>query len=253
MAISAPSRNPTYLILAGIVVSVLGALLVVVLLSRPGQIAVLPQQTSSILVAARDIPARAQLADADFTVASYPAAQVPARALTSASQARGLYAAIAISRNTPLTVGMLVSAASAAQPSSQAAPLDIPPGEVALAIPSGDALSNVAGYIQSGDKVDVLVRGLPGQPAGQVAMTFRDLTIELAGSTPAAAGAGTSAQAPAGGTWVVFVPLDQAEQLVYLFNHAAYTFVLKSRHDTGATGAVAPVDQAAFNGAFNIR
>ncbi|MDP9326044.1 MAG: hypothetical protein M3O87_05855, partial [Candidatus Dormibacteraeota bacterium] len=95
---------------------------------------------------------------------------------------------------------------------------------------------------------------LPGQPAGQVAATFRDLTIQLVNS-PGSAAANANGQATArGNTWVVFVPVDQAMQLVYLFSNGQYTFVLRSRNDVGAPAPKAgPVGPSDFNGTYGIR
>jgi Flp pilus assembly protein CpaB len=236
------NRNPTYLILAGVVVSVLGALLVIVLLSRP--VAVLPQQQTDVIVANHDIAVRAKISDSDVSIAHYPTGQIPAHAFTSVDQVRDKFAAVTISNNSPITDSMLATSASAAAPSSL---LDIPAGQVAIAIPSGDTLANVSGYIQSGDKIDILARGLPGETSGAVEATFTDLTIVLAGGPSGARG-----HQPAAGTWVVFVPIVQAEQLVYLFSNGQYTFVLKSTKDSNPTGTVAPVDKAQFNSAFGV-
>jgi Flp pilus assembly protein CpaB len=239
------NRRPTYILIAGVVVALLGAVLVVALVSgsSSGGIA---GQTVSVVVAGRDIPARAQVASADLAVVKYPSSSVPGHAFNDMGQVKG-YAAVALPKNTPLTSDMLVSAPAAA-PASEQGILDVPTGKVAVAIPAGDPINNVAGFVQSGDHVDILVRGLPGQAANQVAATFTDLTIQLVATS---SGGG---KAPSGNTWVVFVPEDQAMQLVYLFNSGQYTFVLRSRADISKEAPKAgPVGPPEFNGAFGIR
>lgn len=239
------NRNPTYILIAGIVVAILGAVLVIALVSSVSPAAI-PGQTVSVVVAGRDIPARSQIASADLTVVKYPTASVPGHSFTEVGQVKG-YAAVAMPKNTPLTSDMLVSAPAAA-PASEQGILDVPTGKVAVAIPAGEPINNVAGFVQSGDHVDILVRGLPGQSTNQVATTFTDLTIQLV------AGSSAGGRSPSGNTWVVFVPEDQAMQLVYLFNSGQYTFVLRSRADISKeTPKAPPVGQQEFNGAFGIR
>jgi Flp pilus assembly protein CpaB len=250
VAVVSRNRNPTYILVAGIVVALLGGILVVVLVSQPGSISV-PGQSVSVVVASHDIAARASVGSGDLTVVKYQPDAVPSHSFTDVNQVKG-FAAVALARNTPLTSDVLVSAPAAA-PTTQQGVLDVPAGQVAVAIPSGDPINNVAGFVQSGDHVDILVRGLPGQPPGQVAATFRDLTVQLVNS-PASGGATSSGQAtPRGNTWVVFVPVDQAMQLVYLFSNGQYTFVLRSHKDVGApTIKAGPVGPSDFNGTYGI-
>jgi Flp pilus assembly protein CpaB len=255
MAIPVRNRNPTYLTVAGVVVAVLGALLVIVLLASPGRLGVtVPANQSNVVVASHDLAPRTAITAADLTVVQYPTEQLPANSFSAIEKVKGQFVAFAISKNTPITSSMIVSAVASVPTTGSQPVLDIPQGQVAVAIPSGDALANVAGYIHSGDHVDIMVRGLPGQKSGQVNATFTNLTIVLAAGPPAAAGVGTASVAPAGGTWVIFVPVVRAEEVIYLFNAGSYTFVLRSRADDSATeGPIPPVGRDEFNAAYNIR
>ena len=252
MSVGSRNRNPTYILVAGLVVALLGGILVVVLVSQPGSVSI-PGQTVSVVVASHDIAARAQVGSGDLTVVKYQPNSVPNHSFTDVNQVKG-FAAVALTKNTAVTSDLLVSTAAAAPTTSQGV-LDVPSGQVAVAIPAGDPINNVAGFVQSGDHVDVLVRGLPGQTAGQVATTFTDLTIQLVnGSSANAAAAGSNASTPRGNTWVVFAPVQQAMQLVYLFNNGQYTFVLRSRQDVSKPEtAPAPIGPSDFNGAYGIR
>jgi Flp pilus assembly protein CpaB len=255
MATTTRNRNPTYLTLAGVVVAVLGALLVFVLLSNPKGLGVnVPANQTAVVVAAHDLAPRAAIGAADLVVVQYQADLAPTHAFTTIDQVKGQFAAFAISKNTPITTSMVVTSAVSTPSNAPLAVLDIPTGTVAVAIPSGDALANVAGYIHSGDHVDILVRNMPGQKPGQVNATFTNLTIVLAAGPPSAAGVGTASQPPASGTWVVFAPVVQAEQLIYLFNSGQYTFALRSRlDDAKPDGDIQPVGRDEFNAAFKIQ
>jgi Flp pilus assembly protein CpaB len=239
----ARNRNPTYILIAGIVVALLGGILVVVLLSQQGSVNI-PGQTVSVVVAAHDISPRAQISGSDLTTVGYPANAVPSRSFSSTTSVKG-FAAVGIARNTPVTADLLVSAPAAAPSVSQGV-LNVPSGQVAVAIPAGDPINNVAGFVQSGDHVDILARNLPGQTPGQVAVTFSNLTIQLVNGSTA------GGRSPSGNTWVVFVPERQALQLVYLFNNAQYWFVLRSTSDSSGSGSPQSVGGADFNGAFGI-
>ena len=233
------SRNPTYLIVAGLVVALLGGVLVFVLVSSPGGKISVPGSGSPVLVAARDVVAHGQLAAEDLKVVQVPAALVPDHALTSIDQATGRFTIAPLTRNLPLTQELLAGTAQAAVSSG----LAVPAGEVAVVIPPSDARTAVNALVQSGDRVDILVHALPGQSNGQVATTFTDLTINVL------AGAGGL---PNQSSWVVYLPLQKAEELTYMLINGQYTFVVHPRKDTTATTAPPAVGRDEFNSAYQI-
>ena len=237
MSTAPRSRNPTYLILAGVVVSVLGALLVIVLVSSPGKISsAIPGATKGVLVAARDIGAHAQISGDDLKLVQYPTDLVPDRVLNSVDQATGRFTVTAVPRGQPITQDLVAGSAQAAV----SAALAVPSGEVAVVIPPSDARSQVAGLVQNGDHVDILVHNLPGQSQGQVATTFTDLPIQVLSGTT-----NTTEQ------WIVYLPLARAEQLTYLLLNSQYSFVLRARKDSPESPAPA-VGRNEFNGTFGI-
>ncbi|MEA2682173.1 MAG: hypothetical protein QOK05_501 [Chloroflexota bacterium] len=234
-----PNRNPTYLIIAGIVVSLLGAIIVIVLVSRPSNITV-PGTTRGVVVAARDIGAHTQIGSADLKVVQYPTDLVPDRTFTTTGQADGRFTVAPVSKGQPITADNVAGTPQAAT-NAGAGP---PTGLVAVVIPPSDARSLVAPLVQNGDHVDILARGLPGQGAGQVATTFTNLTVQVL----SAGGPGGSVS----GQWVVYLPLPQATQLVYLLNNSQYSFVVRSRADTAPDSSAPAVGRNEFNSAFNI-
>ncbi|HEV1998173.1 MAG TPA: SAF domain-containing protein [Candidatus Dormibacteraeota bacterium] len=239
MSASPPrSRNPTYLIIAGGIVSVLGALLVIVLVSSPGRISVVPGATRGVLVAAREVGAHAQIGADDLKLVQYPTDLVPDRVLNSVDQASGRFTVNAIPRGQPITQDLIAGTAQAAV----SAGIVVPPGEVGVVIPPSDARNQVAGIVQNGDHLDVLVHNLPGQSSGQVATTFTDLPVQVLSG---AGGAG------AGQQWIVYMPLARAEQLTYLLLNGQYSFVVRARKDAPES-PVAPVGRNEFNSTFGI-
>ena len=240
MSTAPRSRNPTYLIIAGGIVSLLGAILVIVLVSSPGKISVVPGATRGVLVATRDIGAQAQVTDDDLKLLQYPTDLVPDGALNSLDQASGRFSVATIARNQPITQDLIAGSAQAAISSAFA----VPAGEVAVVIPASDARNQVAGLVQNGDHIDVLAHGLPGQQAGQVAPTFLDLPISIL-SGANSPGAGAAEQ------WLVYLPLQRAEELIYLLNNGQYSFVVRARKDTPESPAPA-VGRNEFNSTFGI-
>lgn len=235
-----PNRNPTYLIIAGIVVSVLGAIIVLVLVSRPNNFTV-PGTTRAVVVAARDIGAHTQVAAADLKVVQYPTDLVPDRTFLTTDRASGRFTVAAVSKGQPITEDNVAGSAQAAT-NAGAGP---PTGEVAVVIPPSDARSLVAPLLQNGDRVDILAHGLPGQGGGQIATTFTNLSVQILSG----AGQGSTVS----GQWVVYLPLARATELLYLLNNSQYSFVVRSRQDTGPENSSPPVGRNEFNSAYNIR
>jgi Flp pilus assembly protein CpaB len=216
------------LLLVGLALALAGGGVTAYLNLHPGSPSA-PPRTIGVVVAAVDIPQSKQIQSSDVEVVNYAEDQVPKTALHATDHALGQYAAVAISQGTPLTTGQVVLTLAAAK--APAKPyLDIPTGEVAIAIPSGGDLQNVKNAIQSGDHIDVIGYALPGEKPGCVAITFSNLVISLADTTSQPAQAGQAAPAPASG-WVVFLPVKQALDLSYLFLNGQYKFALRSRHD----------------------
>ena len=235
MSVIPRSRNPTYLIVAGSIVAVLGFIIVFLLVSQPGNVT-LPG-TRSVLVSARAISAHAQLGSADLRVAQYPANLVPEGAFNAVNQATGKFTVAAIPAGEPITPDLLVATAQAAASSG----VDIPSGQVAVVLPPSDARTLVSGLVQNGDRVDILVNGLPGQSPGSVATTFTGLPIQV---VPGALGGPSQ--------WIVYLSLQQAEQLQYLLLNGQYHFVVRTRKDTNAEQPAPPVLRDDFNRAFGI-
>lgn len=234
----------------GIIVAVVAFVLVIILGGRGG--GGTADRNTDVVVAAVDIPAGTQITDQMLKIDKFVAEQVPAGAQNKIKDASGQYAAVTLSKSTVVTKDNLVSTQSKL-PAQKKPYLDIPTGQVAVSIPYGAELQAVSGYIQEGDKIDILFSPNPSDVQKVVwKVTFQNLKVAKIGVQTNSAGA-----QPAGGlsgSMVVFVPVDQSEELSYLFATGQYKLALKSQADIEKNDVVgtAGVTRDSFNAKFNI-
>jgi Flp pilus assembly protein CpaB len=236
----------------GIVVAVV-AFLVVFLVGNRGGGGDTTRDTN-VIVAAVDIPAGSQIVKTAVKTVKYAAADVPGNAIGKDDDASGQFAAIAISKGTVLTSDNLVPTQSKL-PAQRKPYLDIPSGFVAIAIPQGAELQNVAGYIQQEDKIDIIWNPplSEKQPDNVWKTTFQNMRVARAPQAPAA-GSGGSAAAPTSSSFVVFVPLDQAEDLSLIFSTGNFKLALKAQVDIGKdeVTSTAGSTQGSVQAKFNV-
>lgn len=111
-------------------------------------------RTRAVVVAARDVPAGAALADADLRVARVAVGLVPASATADVDAVRGRVLAVAVPRGLPVVAEQLTAGRFAVTP---------PPGSTVL------SLEVEPGVLAPGDHVDVVAVGCPaedGDPGG---------------------------------------------------------------------------------------
>jgi pilus assembly protein CpaB len=242
LAAEVKPRSNRLLMVMGIVVAVVAFLLVIFVGGNRSTNA--PSgKTQAVVVAAVDIPVGTQISDQVVKVVQYPVEQVPLGYHDTIRCPKtpppgcvdvvNEFAAVAISKNTPLTDNVLVVSLSKLPPVKKPY-LDIPSGQVALSIPAGGELVAVGGFIQPDDRVDVLASGLPDQKAGSWKAVIQNLRIVRTGgvTAPNTQGLATS--------YIVYVSLDDAENLSYLFTTGTYKFVLKSQLDSKPEDKMGP-------------
>jgi len=214
-------RSNRLLMVLGIVIAVVAFLLVLVFGPKGGGGG---GPTTNIEVAAVPIPPGTQLTTALLKSAPYSQSELPTGSEATAAALTGKFAAIAISSNTPITDSMVVATRSLVQPGKQPF-LAIPKDQVAISIPAGGELQTVGGFIQQDDRVDVLASGLPGEKPNTWKDVFDDVRIMHLGPNGAATTSGPTS------SYVLFVPLDVAEDVAYFFSApgVSYKFVLKSQ------------------------
>ncbi|MGC1185181.1 MAG: RcpC/CpaB family pilus assembly protein [Candidatus Dormiibacterota bacterium] len=134
------------------------------------------------------------------------------------------YAVVAITPNTVITQN-LVSVNKATQ-SPAFGNLNLPAGEVAVAIPITDQQS-VAGYLQVGDRIDII--GVDTN--GNTQFTFEDLPVISVGAPSSSGG---SASSSGGGLIVLELTRSQALGVTEMVHQGAiYTIALRSSADYG--------------------
>jgi pilus assembly protein CpaB len=219
----------------GIIVALVAFVLVVILGSR-GAGGPSGDRNTDVVVAAVDIPAGTQISDQLVKSVKFAADQVPAGAQSQIKDASGQYAAVGLPKGTVLSSANLVNSQSKL-PSQKKPYLDIPTGDVAISIPYGAELQAVGGFIQEGDKIDILYSPAPDDKGQKVVwkLTYQNLVVQKIGPSGAGASTSSSNQSTAAPTlaasWVVFVPADQAEDLAYIFASGNYKLALKSQAD----------------------
>jgi pilus assembly protein CpaB len=138
-----------------------------------------------IVIANRDIPARAKITPDMLTKTTRPASEVEPQALSDPKQAEGDIALITIPQGSTLTETKV------GQPAEVGLTVRLKPGMRAVSIPV-DRVKAVSGLIQPGDRVDVMaaVNKGPGVPPktftiirGALVLAINS-QLETAGATP---------------------------------------------------------------------
>jgi pilus assembly protein CpaB len=142
-------------------------------------------ELKSIVIASRDIPARAKITPDMLTRVQRPATQVEPGALDDPNKANGDIALISIPS------GSTITETRVGRPAEVGLTVRLKPGMRAISIPV-DRVKAVSGLLQPGDRVDVLAsvpRGQGSQPKavsiirGALVLAIND-SLETAGATP---------------------------------------------------------------------
>jgi pilus assembly protein CpaB len=131
---------------------------------------------TQVVVAARDLPVGAYLAEGDVRVVEWPADEVPAGYVTQPADAIGRGLITAVNTNEPLLDAKLAQRGSGA-----GLPIVIPEGMRAMSI-AVDQVVGVAGFVLPGTRVDVLLTiKPPGQTETVTQIILQNLTVLTAG------------------------------------------------------------------------
>lgn len=243
VAVQPASRRPNLpLLILGAALAVLGFVSTVLIggaLTHPG-----PASSASarVLVAARDLEARTTLTAEDLTTVGYSPADVPPGGLTKPAEAVGQVVQATIKKGQPVFAGQL-GRASDVPVGQQGGYLPLPAGFVALTLPTGEQ-QGVAGYIQSGDYMDIEAITTPRPGVGaNVRTVFANVHVIRVG--PAGDLGAVGGVAPKGGGGVsssltVEVTQCQAEFLNWFVTNATLKYTLLSFKDYQATSAPDP-------------
>jgi pilus assembly protein CpaB len=138
-----------------------------------------------VVVAAKEIPARAPITSAMLATVSRPASAVDPDAINDPKSIEGSLALITI------PVGATITSSKVGRPATEALPVRLQPGMRAVSIET-DKVKGVSGLLQAGDRVDVIAvpQKLNNQPppAATILRGVRVLaigdTLEYSSATP---------------------------------------------------------------------
>jgi pilus assembly protein CpaB len=222
--IARPRRGRLYI--------VVGAILAVLAFATAAGLASLslvqsPVGGKRVVVAKNDIGARTKIQASDLQLSVIT--PEPKQAFYDISAVVGKGARVDIPAGSPVTAN-LIAGASDLVSASEVAYLPIPPGYVAVTVPTGE-LVGVAGYPQVGDRITMLATvntttfGVtPGQQV--VRTVFRDLDIIRVGPVNA-----PSSTAQVASSLTLLLTACDAEYLFWLLNNATLKYTLESFKD----------------------
>lgn len=232
-AIARPkSRSIGPLTIAGALLAVIGfgAVLMLNATSHPAGPAAGP--TEDVVVAARNINARATIVPDDLVLKKISSESVLPGSFQRLDQVKGLVPQVAIAKGQPLTSNLVAKSADAI-PAGQTSFLPIPKGFVAMTIPTGEQ-QGVAGFIQAGDYIAIIAVG----SRGSARTVFSNVHVLRVGPAtpdvqPAPGGSTISAQKPAGVSTSLSVVLTQcqAEFMTWFVNNSTLKYTLESYQD----------------------
>ena len=235
------------LVAAGAVVviaSFVATLLIGQLASKPSAPAT-ATASQAVVVAARDVSPRTILAAGDLTLAHYTIADVPPSALAKTSEAIGLIAQTSLKKGQPVLANQVGKDAGSGV---TAAYLQLPPGIVALTVPSAE-LTGVAGYVQAGDYINIEAIAVPkGATTANVRTIYTNVRVIRVGPASVTSGGAAASSQQTGGvtsSLTLAVSQCQAEYLNWFVANAALKYTLLAYPDYQTT---TPVDAICAKG-----
>ncbi|HLQ62798.1 MAG TPA: RcpC/CpaB family pilus assembly protein [Candidatus Acidoferrales bacterium] len=201
---------------------------------------------ASVVVAARDISIRNQLGGDDVKIQKFAQADVPPGSFSSTTDItkQKLFAELNIAKDQPITANMLARSPDLIA-GSQPAYLPIPPGFVAITVPTSEQ-QGVAGNIHPGDYITIIASAqvtifLGSAQAGPPKATTKTVFVQVHVLT---VGAATNVVQPAGGSsapppastgnaasLTVVMSQCDAEFLNWFLINASLKYTLESFHD----------------------
>ncbi|HUK17530.1 MAG TPA: Flp pilus assembly protein CpaB [Bryobacteraceae bacterium] len=218
--------NRTRLMLIGVVALAMGGLVSFVVYhnleaktpadNRPGV---------NIVVAADDLQVGAKIEDRDVRVARFPEGELPQGVYHAPSQVVGRGVVLPISRGEFILPGKL-----AGENAGFGLPALIPPGMRAVSVRVNEVVS-VAGFVQPGTRVDVLVTGNPGagETSEQTTTVLENVAVIATGQRLEHNSGGDAQVAP---VITLLVSPDDAQKLTLASSQGRIQLALRNPLDT---------------------
>jgi Flp pilus assembly protein CpaB len=223
-----------------------GAVLIAQATARGGSVTNPTGGTTAVVVAAHDISGRSVLGKSDLTTTQM--STVPG-AFTKVDQAVGMEIQIGLKQGQPVLNTMLSKGSDLS--SSPTAYLPLPKGLVAYTLPTGEQ-QGVAGYIQSGDYIDIVAQ--VSRPTGGIGVRtiYSSVHVIRVGPAPAeqvnATGTTPLQRGGLSSSLTIAVSQCQAEYLNWFLANASLKYTLLSSQDyqpdTTAPDSTCPVSGA---------
>jgi Flp pilus assembly protein CpaB len=193
-----------------------------------------PLKTERVVVATADLAAGAQLSGSNIGLTEYPVTALPASpgsyyTDTSRLLSPPQFVSSSLPKGTLILSSLLVATASTG-PTVTQPPIDIKnPGDVAIAIPYGEA-TGAGGYVQAEDHIDILV----DDGSGNVHYAFQDVRVIKVGgrAEQGSNGSGTAS------LLLVELSREQAATLAYIEDHGFSIRYVIRPHDEFGAGAL---------------
>lgn len=217
--------NRTRLLFIGFVALALGAMVSYLVYRnlQSGAATAVPPGVD-VVVAAGDIQVGAKIGDKDVKLVKYPAGDLPANYFHEKSQVIGRGVVLPIPRG-----DVLLPVKLAAENAGSGLPGLIPPGMRAVSVRVNEVIG-VAGFVQPGTRVDVLLTGNPGGGGDQVTTTvLENVAVIASGQRLERSTAGEAQMAP---VITLLVSPDDAQKLTLASMQGRIQLALRNPLDT---------------------
>jgi pilus assembly protein CpaB len=196
---------------------------------------------TNVVIAAADIPVGAKLEDKDVKVVRLPAADLPPNAFHQKSSVLGRGAVVPINKGEFILTNKL-----AAENSGYGLPSLIPPGMRAVSVRVNEVVS-VAGFVQPGTRVDVLLTGTAsGSGDPQTTTVLENVAVIANGQRLERTAAGEASNAP---VITLLVSPDDAQKLTLASTQGKIQLALRNPVDTKAQDLAAVRSAALYKNA----
>ena len=177
-----------------------------------------------IVVAADEIPIGTKLEDHDVRLVAYPQSNLPAAVFSKKSQVLGRGVVLPLSKGEFILPNKL-----AAENAGAGLPSMIPPGMRAVSVRVNDVVS-VAGFVQPGTRVDVLLTGNPGSGnERQTTTVLENVAVIAVGKSLERNAAGEAQTAP---VITLLVSPDDGQRLALAGQEGRIQLALRNPLDT---------------------
>lgn len=189
------------------------------------------QAGAEVVVAANNIPLGAKIEEKDLKIVHVPEADVPPNSYRGTSKIVGRGAVLPIAQG-----DFVLRNKIAGESAGSGLPALIPSGMRAVSVRVNEVIG-VAGFVQPGTRVDVMVTGTPvGGSQEQTSTVLRNVAVIAAGQNLERSASGTSQNSP---VITLLVSPDDAQRLALASSEGRIQLALRNPLDTGQTEASA--------------